>query len=119
MWSIADSRAMLTAAQVFFDDDGETPSQMLNLNDAFYWGCADGESVSDEELPRLAELFWLYGNAGIAYWVAVEKRGGETPEFVDVRRQIEFVKNEEEIRREEPNHSRRAYLKKQYTIGAV
>jgi len=121
MFTIESSRELLKNAKVFFDcsdpDDDPMESQMLNLNDAFYWACSDGEHVADKELARVAELFWTYGYAGIMYWVIVEKRGKESVEFVDVNRKIEFVKNEEAIRKEEPSSSKRAYLKRQYTIG--
>ena len=33
------------------------------------------------------------------------------------QRQVEFVTQEEAIRKEEPSSSKRAYLKRQYTIG--
>lgn len=112
---------LLTDAGVFFgcDESEDDPKrkQIINLNDAFYWGCADCEYVEDKELPRLADLFYRYGEAGILYWVAVEKRGGMEPEFLDVKRQIEFVTNEEAIRKEEPDPIKRAYLKRKYTIG--
>ena len=117
----ANAREFLTLAGVFhgtseWDDDPKW-DQTLNLNDAFYYACSDGEYVEDEELPRLAELFWRYGNIGLEYWVLEEKRGGEVPEFLDVRRQIEFVKNEEAIRKEVPSSAKRAYLQREYTIG--
>lgn len=120
MFSIPDARKLLESAGVFFDldeEDGPKWGQTINLNDAFYWACSDCQYVEDEELPRLAELFWRYGNAGVMYWVAVEKRNGEVPEFLDVRRQIEFVQHEEAIRLEEPSSSKRAYLQREYTIG--
>lgn len=121
MFNIESARELLTKADIFFgcDDPEDHPSfaQTINLNDAFYWACSDMQYVEDDELPRLAELFWRYGNAGVMYWVAVEKRGGEKPEFVDVQRHIDFVTQEEAIRKEEPSSSKRAYLKRQYTIG--
>ena len=60
----------------------------------------------------------MYGWPGIVYWVAVEKRGGIVAEFLNVRRQIEFVKHEEAIRAEQPSPSKRAYLRREYTIGS-
>lgn len=122
MFKVDEARELLTKADIFFgyDDPDDDPkfAQTINLNDAFYWACSDGEYVEDDELPRLAELFFRYGYCGVMYWVAVEKRGGETPEFLDVRRQIEFVTQEEAIRKELPSSSKRAYTKRQYTIGA-
>lgn len=123
MFTIDEARELLAKADIFFGYDPEDPdgdpkyAQLINLNDAFYWACSDAEYVDDSELVRLAELFWRYGNAGVMYWVIVEKRHEERVEFVDVNRQIEFVKNEEAIRKEEPSSSKRAYLKRQYTIG--
>lgn len=121
MLTIDSARELLAKAGIFFGchdpEDDPKYAQTLNLNDAFYWACSDSEYVEDSELPRLAELFWRYGNAGVNYWVLVEKRGGDKPEFVDVQRQVEFVAQEEAIRKEEPSSSRRAYLKRQYTIG--
>lgn len=119
--NIAESRALLDAAGIFFGPDDESPrdAQTINLNDAMYWACSDGEYVEDSELPRLAELFFHYGYAGVMYWVAVEKRGCDSVQFADVNRQIEFVRHEEAIRREEPNSSKRAYLQRSYTIGNI
>lgn len=111
-------KALLTAAGVFFgyDDDFPEGDQTLNLNDAMFWGCADEEYVEDKELPEVAHLFMTYGWHGILYWV-MKKRGMEKAEFEDVNRAIEFIRNEEAIKAEEPNSSKRAYLKKSYTIG--
>lgn len=117
MFTIESARELLTKADIFLGCDDPKDAQTINLNDAFYWACADAEYVEDSELPRLAELFWYYGNAGVNYWVLVEKRGGEKPEFFDVQRQVEFVTQEEAIRKEEPSSSKRAYLNRQYTIG--
>lgn len=100
-------------------EDGRKTRQTINLNDAFYWACSDSEYVEDSELPRVSELFWRYGIGGVYYWVAVEKRDNEVPQFVDVRRQIEFVRQEEQIRKDVPSDSARAFKKVQYTIGEV
>lgn len=121
MFTIESARELLKNAEVFFDcddpEDDPMESQTLNLNDAFYWACSDGEHVADNELERVAELFWHYGIHGIYYWVIVEKRKDTKVEFLDVNRFVEFVKHEEEIRNAEPSSSRRAYQKVQYMIG--
>lgn len=123
MFTIEDARKSLRAAGVFFvcDDleDDPAPAQAINLNDAMYWACSDAEVVLDEDLPRLADLHWSYGWCGVLYWVVVEKRGDCGVEFEDVKRQIEFVRNEESIRMEEPDPSKRAYLKRRYAIGST
>ena len=124
MFSIEESRKLLEAAEVFFgyypeydDEEDKDMAQTLNLNDAFFWACADGEYVSDEELPRVAELFWRYGNCGILYWAAIEKNNMNKVEFADVNRFLEFVKNEEEIRKKYPDSNDRAYFKTKYIVG--
>lgn len=111
-------KALLTAADVFFGYDEDFPEgdQTLNLNDAMFWGCADEEYVEDKELPEVAHLFMTYGWFGILYWV-MKKRGMEKAGFEDVNRAIEFIRNEEAIKAEEPNSSIRAYQKKSYRIG--
>ena len=125
MFSVENARKLLETAGVFFgpefdeDEDQDEPlAQTLNLNDTFCWACADGEYVSDDELPRLAGLFWHYGWCGILYWVN-EKRGQERVEFADVNRFIDFVRHEEVIRQEIPNDSLRAYAKRQYIVGST
>ncbi len=118
-FTVDEALLLLRAADVFYesDDDGPDIGRAINLNDAFYWGCADSEDVSDEDAPRVAELFWMYGIHGIYYWAVVEKRGLKSVEFQDVNRAIEFVRNEEELRAAVPSSSTRAYRKIQYTIG--
>lgn len=120
---------LLKAADVFFgrmgseDEEDYDPKweRMLNLNDTFAWACADCQYVSDEDLPRVAHLFREYGMCGIYYWVAVEKRGWQLGviEFLDIRRMVQFVMNEEAITKEEPRSSARAYLRREYVIGAT
>jgi hypothetical protein len=117
IFSIPEARKFLTTADVFFGEYEEDPKwiQTLNLNDAMFWGCADGEYVEDEELPEVARLFWLYGWHGLIYWV-MKKRGLDKVEFEDVSRAVQFIRAEEQIRAEEPDSSKRAYLKRSYTI---
>lgn len=123
MFSIDAARELLTKADVFFgvDEDDEDSSdekwnQTLNMNDTWAWACADGEYVPDEELPRVAELFWRYGNCGILFW-ASERNDKMRSEFHDINRFVDFVSQEEAIRDEEPSSSKRAYLKREYTVG--
>jgi len=126
MFTIEQARDILTKAELFFgsdmaddDDDQETKdrfAQMLIMSDTWAWGCADGEYVSDEELVEVAKLFWSYGYCGVLYWVS-KKRGNERSEFEDINRFVDFVRNEELIREEEPDYDKRAYYKKQYTLG--
>lgn len=109
---------LLTKANMFFGEDepGDGFEQMLNMSDTWMWGCADGEPVADEELPEVAELFWMYGYCGVLYWVA-KKRGYEGSEFHDITRFVQFVKHEEELRALVPDSSKRAYTTLVYELG--
>ncbi len=89
---------------------------ILNQNDVWAWGCAMGELVKREEIPELADLAMRYGWCGILYWVS-KKNNDLRSEFVDNNRFIDFVANEERIRKEEPDIDKRAYYKVSYTIG--
>lgn len=121
-FTIESAREFLQKADLFFgspddeDEEWREMAQTLNLNDTWGWACADGEDVSDEDLPRVAELFWRYGRCGVLYWVS-ERRNQCRSEFHDVNREIDFVRHEERIRSEFPNSSKRAYAKVSYTIG--
>lgn len=122
LFTVDEALSLLTAAEVFFEpdeDDDPKLARMLNLNDAFFWACSDGEYVSDEDAPRVAELFFRYGRCGVWYWVVVEKRDGSTAEFMDVNRAIEFVRNEEAFRVEFPDSTKRAYTPLTYMIGEI
>lgn len=117
MFSIERARKLLEAANVFhavFEEGYD--EQTLNQNDVWCWACAESEHVTDEELPEVAELFWNYGWCGIVYWVS-KKNGDMRSEFADVNRFIDFVAAEEEIRKEVPESSKRAYTKREYSIG--
>lgn len=118
MYSIDEARDLLTKAGVFCSPDDEDPefAQTLNMNDTWAWACADGEFVPDAELPRVAELFYRYGNCGLLYWVS-ERNNKMRSEFHDINRFIDFVRQEEAIREEVPDSSTRAYLKRGYLIG--
>jgi|SRR5579859_283784 len=126
--TVDEARELLTRAGVFFgaDDDPEATeherdkkwNQIINLNDTFFWACSDGEYVNDEELPEVAALFFRYGWCGILYWVNC-KRGGEKVEFLDIRRFIEFVAQEEQLRKEVPGSNARAYHKLAYSLGST
>lgn len=121
MFTIEEARTLLKAANVFYDIDEEDDeedqkfAQALNMNDVWGWAYDDCEFVKDEELPEVAELFRAYGWCGILYWVS-EKRKGLKSEFSDNNRFIQFVENEEKIKREMPDDDKRAYKKAKYLI---
>ena len=121
IFNIEESKELLIAAQVFFDTDDweETPETVnryvLNMNDVWGWASSDCEEVKEDELPELARLFFNYGWCGILYWVS-EKNNGMRSEFFDNNRFIDFVMNEEKLRKEVPNSSDRAYKKISYKL---
>ena len=83
------------------DDHFGTPEDYqlaINLNDTFFWASADCEVIGLDELEEVARLFFKYGWSGILYWV-VKKRDWQwhDPEFLDARRQILFVHEEESV----------------------
>lgn len=117
MFDIDSARTLLKAANVFFeDDDGDEPklAQTLNMNDVWCWASADGCYVPDEQLIEVAELFWMYGWAGILYWVS-KTNDDMRSEFLDNNRFIDFVSNEEKIRKDFPDE--RAWKRFEYVIG--
>jgi len=113
---------LLQQAGLFYMDSDETDDedydkfkQMLNMSDVWCWACADGEDVPDEELIELKRLFCTYGRCGVLYWVS-KRNDNMRSEFYNNNRYIEFVENEERIRKEYPGSSERAYHKTSYTI---
>lgn len=116
-------RHLLYAADVFYDVTGEEwdeeedgPKQVLNMNDTFGWALAFGQTVTDDDLPKVSRLFSLYGQAGLIYWVS-EKNEGMRSRFFDVNRGIDFVKKEEALIDIDASNSHRAYTKIKYTVG--
>lgn len=115
MFTVESAKKFLLAANVFYEDDDETPACTLNMNDVWCWACAWGEEVPESELPEVARLFWWYGNSGLLYWVS-ERHDQMTSEFYDNNRAIEFVRNEERIRKACADSTKLAYHKETYTI---
>lgn len=119
MYTLEEAKTLLTCSNVFFGDtDRDDPrwNQTINLNDVWGWACSDCEYVEDHEMIEVATLFFHYGWNGILYWIS-QKRGGIKSEFHDVNRGIEFVKKEEQIKKDEPSTTKRAYTKVVYTLG--
>jgi len=54
--------------------DGDDVKLYVICNDTFYWGCADAESITPEELPALADCYKVAGQWGGELWAA-RKRG--------------------------------------------
>lgn len=116
----AQALALLKEAELVFDADDEMEhwQQTLNMNDVWGWATSWCEYIPDEELTTVGRLFVAYGWCGVLYWMS-ERHERMRSEFEDVNRMVEFVRQEERIRIEEPNSSKRAYLKRSYMIGAT
>jgi len=114
-FTIDEARKLLRDADIF---DNEAPPQTINMNDQWSWACADCQRVPDDTVCAVAELFFRYGWCGVLYWVS-ERNGGMLSEFHDNNRFIEFVRREEQIRKEIPGSTKRAYHKAKYEIGTT
>ena len=115
---IENARALLVAAGVFYglDEDNLQSAQTLNMNDTWGWATAWGEYVPDEKLVEVMDLFCSYGTCGLLYWVS-EQHHQMRSEYEDINRFIDFVRQEEALRKAESSSSKRAYKKITYTLG--
>ncbi len=97
----AHALALLTASGFLCDPDEDDPdaAHTLRMNDVWAWGTADAEYIPDDALPHVADLFLWYGWCGILYWVS-EQRGQMRSECDNVNRCIDFVRTEEQLKRE-------------------
>lgn len=111
---VSDDVTMLLASGMcsLYDDN----SILLNMNDTWAWAEAWNPAVPVGEIGEVARLFKLYGNAGLMYWHSC-KENNMRSEFHDNNRAIDFVRREEEIRKEVSDYNKRAYHKVKYTIG--
>ena len=117
---IESARKLLLAADLVYGKDEDSPNgdQVLNMNDTWGWALAWGEPVPDEDLVEVARLIRKYGFCGALYWMS-ERHNQMRSEFEDINRFVEFVRNEEAIRKEVVGSSALAYAKRSYTIGAT
>lgn len=112
-YGVRDTMAMDAGRKAEIEKDMQT----LNMNDVFGWAKEFGQYVPDKELPEVARLFWAYGFNGLAYWVSKQNNNMRS-EFEDVNRAIDFVRHEEDIVKQIPDSSKRAYKKIVYFLGA-
>jgi len=83
------------------DEDEQPPADAkwgyhLNMNDTFYYACADTEFVPLEDIPKLADLCRRYGYDGATYYVA-EKRKYD-PQVVPYKLAVEYIRGCEQRR---------------------
>ena len=105
-------RFMLSSWLAWIDEDGF----FLCMNDTWAWASGDCERVLPVNIEEVVRLFTSFGHAGLLYWVS-ERRDRMRSEFYDINRFVEFVRNEERICHEVPDHSARGYHKASYAIG--
>ena len=119
--NIERAKTLITASGMCFGPDFEFEDEAkpftINLNDAFWWACGDAETIPEDSLIEVADLFYQYGICGVYYWV-LRRRGIAQVEFADINRFVEFVSHEERIKVEVPSDNKRAYHKATYTIGS-
>lgn len=113
--TLDEAKALLLASGYVLEADDEIPPWTLNMSDTFGWGLAFAETIPEDQLVKVAELFQRFGWGGLAYWVS--EHVGLMSEFCDVNRMIQFVRYEVDICRETPDPTRRAYRKICYLIG--
>ena len=99
-----------------YAQDEDTKGIVLNMNDTWCWASGWGEEVPDDKILEVADLIWWYGYAGALYWVS-EQHGGMRSEFHDINRFVDFVRNEERLKKDVPDSNRRAYKRLAYTLG--
>jgi len=115
--NIDEAKKFLKLAGVCYPPDDETPGLVLNMNDVWGWATAWGEDVPDDQIMEVIVLLCRYGDAGLLYWVS-ERNECMRSEFEDINRFVDFVRNEERIKKETPESNKRAYRKVTYTLGA-
>lgn len=111
--TVDEQRALIANYTYDRDPNGKL---MINFNDTWGWAMAYGEEVDEDEVGVVAHLIRDWGWAGLLYWCS-EKNGAMRSEFLDNNRCIDFVRHEEALVLEEPNDSKRAYMKLSYTLG--
>ena len=54
----------------------EEPTTILyvNCNDLFYWGCADAESITNDEIPKLYKLWKANKRWGVDKWCCLKRK---------------------------------------------
>ena len=115
--TLEEAWAIVKAMPKYFHEPDEGPGHLIIMNDVWGWACADGLEVNDANVQRIAELFCRYGFGGLLYYQGVEVEGGSRSEFADNNRMLDFVTNEERIRKEVPESNKRAYFKTSYVVG--
>lgn len=65
----------------------------INMNDVFYWACADAESIDPSDLELLEELCKKHGTMFTIWAYVTVKRSFEDPEWLIIYPQQPVLKN--------------------------
>ena len=118
---LTTAKKLLSDAGLFYYPIGtceeKDDEQVLNMNDTWFWASAFGQKVDDSEILDVCRLFVDYGFCGVLYWVS-EKNEKMEAEFSHVNRMVQFVRNEERVRKEHSTLSEYAYAKAEFIISA-
>ena len=86
--SWATSEKLFAASGGYFlYDDG----WYVNLNDTWYYACADCEQINKNDYDIVADWFKKFGDAGVLYWVYTKR--GNFPEIPKYKKLIELIKS--------------------------
>lgn len=99
--------------EYYFDEEG-AHQHFIVMNDVWGWATSDCFRVNDENVGELSRLYGAYGRAGFFYYQADVLDEYKDSEFEDVSRALNFVRQEERIRKEYP---KAYYAKCSYTLG--
>lgn len=114
----ANAKRILILAEVCYPRIWTEGQFVLNMNDTWGWATAWGEDIPEEKLVEVAQLFVTYGHCGLLYWVS-ERHEGLRSEFEDINRCVDFVRHEEQLKKDVPESTKRAYKKIAYTLGTL
>lgn len=114
----AEAWALMKACPSYYHDAEERPHyHSIMMSDVWGWACADGFTLTDANIERVAELYNRYGFPGLLYYQTEADPRYKSSEFTDNNRFLQFVQNEERIRKEQPDYNKRGYYKAAYAIS--
>ena len=67
---------LLEKCYLQIDIQVDTVSFAVNMNDTFYYACADSEEVGADEIDAVYRAWKMFGYDGVVAWTAI-KRGCE------------------------------------------
>jgi hypothetical protein len=101
----ANAKRILLLAEVCYPRSITEGKFVLNMNDTWCWASAWGEEIPDDKIVEVASLFKRYGDCGLLYWVS-EQNDGMRSEFEDINRFVDFVRQEEQVRKDVPESTK-------------